>query len=115
MIKIEFGIIEHLDENKDYSNYEPSRYHCIFIYDDWYIDDWWDRLILMKTYFNNLKCPNYGLARWGVTLILPQSLPAFQEIVISDKRINKDEHLVDLANTIARAIEEQKYMIHYGV
>lgn len=115
MIKIEFGIIEHLDEKKDYSDYEPDIYHCIFIYDDWYIDDWWDKLILMKTYFHNRNRPNYGLDRWGVTLIPPESLPAFQEIVISDKRINRDKHLVDLANTIAEAIERQKYMIHFGV
>lgn len=51
----------------------------------------------------------------GRTLIPPESLPYFQEIVISDKRIKKDHHLVDLANKIQDAIERQKYMIHFGV
>ena len=27
----------------------------------------------------------FGLTRWGITLILPESLPAFQEIVIADR------------------------------
>ena len=30
----------------------------------------------------------FGLARWGITLILPESLPAFQEIVIADRRVS---------------------------
>lgn len=36
----------------------------------------------------------FGLTRWGITLILPESLPAFQEIVIADRRMNRDEQLV---------------------
>ena len=115
MIKIEFGIIENIQRDKDYSSYEPEKYNCVVIDDDLYINDWWEKLILMKTYFHNLNEPNYGLARWGVTLIPPESLPYFQEIVISDKRIKKDHHLVDLANKIQDAIERQKYMIHFGV
>ncbi len=51
------------------------------------IDGWWSRLVLFKTYFHSLKRPGFGLARWGVTLIPPESLPAFQEIVLSDKRL----------------------------
>jgi len=29
------------------------------------------------------------LARWGITLMPPESLPAFQEIVITDKRMGR--------------------------
>ena len=71
----------------------------------------------MKTFFHNLSRPELGLARWGVTLIPPESLPAFQDIVISDKRMDEDENenLVALANLIKEAIEKQKYIIHFGV
>ena len=60
MIKTEFGIIENIEQNKDYSNYEPEKYNCIFIDDNLYIDDWWEKLILIKTYFHNLDRPAYG-------------------------------------------------------
>ena len=115
MIKTEFGIIENIEQNKDYSEYEPEKYNCVFIDDDLYINDWWKKLILIKTYFHNLDRPAYGLARYGVTLIPPESLSAFQDIVVSDKRIYTDNHLVDLSNKIQDAIERQKYMIHFGV
>ncbi len=115
MIKTEFDIIDKIDKNADYSFYEPSKYSYVYIDDELYIDDWWDKLMLMKTFYHNLNRPAYGLARFGITLIPPESLPAFQDIVITDKRIYKDEHLVDLANMIQEAIDKNKYMIHIGI
>lgn len=114
MIPIEFGIIEDITETIDY-DYHPEKYHCISIDDDLYINDWWEKLCLMKTYFNTLQNQKFGLNRWGITIIPPESLPAFQDIVISDKRINQDEHLIDLALKIQEAIQKKKYMIHFGV
>ena len=114
MIKAEFGVVDDIALYKE-NAYEPENYGCVYIDDDLYIEDWWDRLSLMKTYFHNLNRSAYGLARWGVTLIPPESLSIFQDIVISDKRIREDEHLVALAEKIQQAIEGQKYMIHYGV
>ena len=114
MIKTEFGIIEDIEERQQYS-YEPEKYHCVYIDDETYINDWWDKLVLMKTYFHNFNHPEFGLARWGITLIPPESLPAFQEIVLSDRRINEDEHLVALADKIQEAINKNKFMIHYGI
>lgn len=115
MIKTEFGIIDDFDKSKDYSSYEPEQYHCVYIDDDRYINDWWERLVLMKTYFHRFSRPEFGLARWGVTLIPPESLLAFQDIVLSDTRIKEDKQLVLLAQVIQKAIEEKKYMIHFGV
>ena len=80
-----------------------------------YIDDWWDKLVLLKTYFHSLDCPEFGLARWGITIIPPDSLPGFQEIVLSDKRINEDVQLRELAGKIQDAINRNKFMIHFGV
>ena len=109
MISPEFGIIEDINETEEYL-YEPEKYNCVCIDDDVYIDDWWKDLILMKTYFHNLNRPNLGLARWGITLIAPESLATFQNIVLQDKRITKDKHLVTLANEINEAMSRNKYM-----
>ena len=114
MIKTEFGVIEDIGETKEYS-YDPEQYQCVYIDDDIYIDDWWDKLVLLKTYFHSLDRPELGLARWGITIIPPDSLPGFQEIVLSDKRINEDVHLRDLADKIQDAISRNKFMIHFGV
>lgn len=115
MIKIEFGIIDKIDYTKDYCDYEPEKYNCICIDDDVYINDWWKRLAEMKTFFHKMDNPVKALARHGVTLIPPESLLIFIDIVTNDKRIHTDKHLVDLANTIQEAIDANKFMIHFGV
>ena len=115
MIKAEFGIIDQIDFQKDYSGYEPEKYQCIAIDDNIYIDDWWECLNKMKTYFHCMSRPNTGLARWGITLIPPESLVEFQDIVLSDMRLYSDDNLVNLARKIKMAIDENKFMIHYGV
>ena len=115
MIKAEFGIIQHIDPCKDYSSYEPKKYACIAIDDDLYINDWWPKLLEMKTYFHTLSRPATGLARWGVTLIPPESLPAFLDIVATDPRFHKDLMLKELVSKIQKAIAENRYMIHYGI
>ena len=114
MAKAEFGIIEDIMETREYS-YNPEKYHCVSIDDEVYIEDWWDKLVLLKTYFHNLNRPDFGLARWGITLIPPESLPAFQEIVIADRRMNRDGQLAALSDKISEAIRREKYMIHFGV
>ena len=114
MAKAEFGIIEDIMETREYS-YNPEKYHCVSIDDEVYIEDWWDKLVLLKTYFHNLNRPDFGLARWGITLIPPESLPAFQEGVIADRRMNRDGQLAALSDKISEAIRREKYMIHFGV
>lgn len=113
MIKAQFGIIDDIEQDEDYW-YEPEKYHCIYINDD-YMDDWWEQLLLMKTYFHSLSRPEFGLARWGITIIPPESLGIFQDIVLSDKRLSKDKQLVLLSQMIQRAMKEKKHMIHFGV
>ena len=114
MIKAEFGIIEDIGETQKYF-YASEKYQCVCIDDDIYIDDWCDKLVLLKTYFHSLDRPEFGLARYGITLIPPESLPGFQEIVLSDRRINKDANLRKLADKIQDAINRNKFMIHFGV
>lgn len=112
MIKAEFGIIDHF-EGSDYVVDESIS--LVYIDDDIYIDAWWNKLQTIKTYVQNLDQPALALDRWGITIIPPSSLPAFQEIVLSDQRIQKDDHLIELADLISLAISQNKFMIHYGV
>ena len=37
----EFGIIDNIDNKKDYSDYEPEKYNCVAIDDD-ILNDWQD-------------------------------------------------------------------------
>ncbi|WP_053957256.1 hypothetical protein [Inediibacterium massiliense] len=110
----EFGIVDNFDQNKDYSEYEPQKYNCIAIEDD-IINNWWNELMLIKTYFHNYNRPEYALARWGVTLIPPESLEAFYKIVANDSRSKSSKELANLMTLIRKAISENKYVIHYGV
>jgi hypothetical protein len=110
----EFGIIDELEKEKDYSQYEPEKYHCVAIDDD-FINDWWNDLALIKTYFHSYNRPEFALARWGVTLIPPESLEPFYNIVSTDQRSKSSRELIDLMVLLRKAIAENKYVIHYGV
>ncbi|ABW18856.1 hypothetical protein [Alkaliphilus oremlandii] len=111
----EFGIIDKFEEGKDYSfDYTPQKYNCVAIGDD-ILDDWWNELTLIKTYFHNYSRPNFALARWGVTLIPPESLGAFYNIILKDIRLKSSEELIKLMVLLGKAISENKYVIHYGV
>ena len=46
MIKTEFGIIEDIRETQEYS-YDPKKYQCVCIDDDVYIDEWWNKLVVV--------------------------------------------------------------------
>lgn len=111
----EFGIINKFEKDKDYSSeYEPKKYNCIFIDDD-ILNDWWDKLILIKTYYHSYSRPNFALARWGVTLIPPESLESFCDIILNDRRSESSKELIDLLMLLRKAISENKYIIHYGI
>ncbi len=110
----QFVIIEEFDKDKDYSNYEPEKYHCVAIEDD-FLDDWWDNLALIKTYLHRYSRPEFALARFGVTLIPPESLESLYDIVASDHRSKSAKELIDLMILIRQAISDNKYVIHYGV
>jgi hypothetical protein len=110
----EFGIIDEFQKDKNYSFYEPEKYGCVAINDD-ILNDWWSKLVLIKTYFHSYDRPEFGLARWGIILIPPESLEAFYEVIANDKRSKSSKELIDLMILIRKAICEKKYIIHFGV
>ncbi|NRT79833.1 hypothetical protein [Clostridium beijerinckii] len=110
----EFGIIDEFEKDKDYSFYEPKKYNCIAIDDD-ILSDWWNELTLIKTYFHCYSRPSFALARWGVTLIPPESLEPFYNIVSTYKNSKSSKELINLMILLRKAISQNKYVIHYGV
>lgn len=110
----EFGIIDEFEKDKEYLDYEPQKYNCVAIDDD-ILNDWWNDLTLVKTYFHCYNRPSFALARWGITMIPPESLEDFYEIVSKDKRSKSSKELNDLMTLLRKAISENKYVIHYGV
>ncbi|CAM4056842.1 short-chain dehydrogenase [Cohnella lubricantis] len=110
----EFGILDEFNKQKEYIDYEPQKYNCISVDDD-IINSLNPNLSIMKTYFHSFTRPEYGLAYWGITIIPPESLSVFYDIVTSSKHFKKSSELHELASKIIRAKEESKYMIHYGI
>lgn len=108
-----FGIIEEFDKEENYLEYKPDQFNCIPA-DDNLIQSLVDDLSIMKTYFQSFRRPEYGLAMWGITIIPPESLSLFYEVVVTTSFKESDE-LAHLAAKIAKAKEEDKYMIHFGV
>lgn len=87
---------------------------CVAVYDD-ILNDRWNDLTLIQTYHHCYDRPNYGLDRWGVTLIPPKSLEVLYCIVSKDTRSKSSVELIDLMVLLRKAISENKYIIHYGV
>ena len=111
----EFGIIENFDKNKEYGEeYAPQKYNCIAIDDD-IINNWWPKLISMKSYFHNFSRPGTALARYGITLIPPESLDLFYDVVANDTEEAFIDQIYPLLKLIKKAEAENKFVIHYGV
>jgi len=103
----EFGIINCFDKSKDYGGeYDPTKYSCVAIDDD-VINDWWERLTTMKTYFHCYNCPETALARWGITLIPPESLDLFYDIVANDTKKDFINQIPRLLELITKAKDEK--------
>ena len=113
--RAEFGIIDVLDTQRDYGSlYEPNKYYCVAIFDE-VLNYWWDSLSEMKTYFHSFNRPEKNLARWGVTLIPPDSLELLIEVIeekTPDEFRNDGAEIIDV---LKKAMSENKFVIHYGV
>ncbi|MGN7399999.1 short-chain dehydrogenase [Cytobacillus praedii] len=110
----EFGIIDEIDKMKSYTEYTPQKYNCISVDDD-LLNSLSEQLSIMKTYFHSLKRPEIGLAYWGITIIPPESLSLFYDVISTSPYFKKSAELNELASIIIQASVEKKYIIHYGV
>ena len=107
----EFGIIKDITE-ESYMNYAPEKSQCISVDDD-IITNLIGPLSLMKTYFHSLHRPEYGLAYHGITIIPPESLPTFLDIVLSadEKQCDDLIALLDEAIKCREIYYEEKYRL----
>lgn len=118
MAKHEFGIIDSFDENKWYSKYEPEKYHCISVSDDLiekFMLEYHEELMKIRTYFQAITQPSAGLDYCGVTLIPPESLEQFKDLLIKANGRYQSRELESLIEKVTNAIGENKYLIHYGI
>ena len=109
MAKHEFGIMAKTPEKgKRYDEYEPEKYNCICV-DDEYVEKLHDDLNKTDFYWHTLDVKGKGLAYCGVTLIPPDSLASFIDAV------KDDFQLAELENLLKKALEENKWIIHFGL
>jgi hypothetical protein len=111
----EFGIIGNIDKTKDYgAEYLPEFYHCVAICDD-ALDDWWEELTKVKTFYHCMDRPSTAFARYGVTLIPPESLDTLIEIIGAKTRAEFMDDALEIIEMMKRAKSEHKFIINYGV
>ena len=99
----EFGIIDSIEENKDYT-YEPENHK-----------GFGSKMKKLETFAHNTNRPYKDLSYYGITLIPPKSLTEFLNIVTEENLDCKSEELEVLINKISDAIKENKWIIHYGI
>lgn len=109
MAKHEFGIMADAPQvDKRYDEYEPWKYACISVDDDC-LESVGKRLANVDFYWHTLSVKGKGLAYCGITLIPPRSIKAFIDAVADVPE------LCELKNMIKRALDNDKWVIHYGL
>lgn len=111
MAKHEFGIMQKEPSPEErFDTYEPQKYNCITIHDD-FIEPCMIDLQGLDCYWHTLQKPGKGLAYYGITLIPPQSMDVLIRILTSQNR----KELIPLITLINKAKENRKYIIHFGI
>ncbi len=114
----QFGIIDCLEEY-DEDKYEPKKYNCVSVDDDFlgeiYHAGLKNKIEKLETFAHNTDRPFKDLAYYGITLIPPKSLKYFSDIIVEENIKYGSKELEVLINKISIAIKENKWMIHYGI
>lgn len=117
--KHEFGIMDYVEKNKSYIDYEPERYNCVSVDDDIfneiYNKNYEDKIKKIETFAHNTNRPYEGFAYCGITLIPPKSLKQFLDIIIVENVNYRSKQLEILIEKISDAIKNSKYLIHFGI
>ena len=99
MAKHEFGIMQTPPKPQTrYDEYEPEKYQCISI-DDEYVEKIENKIA--KHLGTDVNC--------GITLMPPESLDGVINV------IDKYKDLSELKALLVNAKEQSKYVIHYGL
>ncbi|ADU75573.1 hypothetical protein M972_112665 [Acetivibrio thermocellus AD2] len=92
----EFGIIDTFEEGKCYCDYGPKDFNCIPVGDRYIgpiVRKYMFDFIGMKTYFIDSTEQGEGLFYCGVTIIPPESLKQFRDIIVKANNHYKSEQL----------------------
>lgn len=109
MAKHEFGIMNKAPSaGKRYDAYDPNKYNCIPVDDD-YMEAVAAELQNLHCYWHSLDVPQKGLAYCGITLIPSESLESFISV------IENHDGFEPLKQLAQKALDEGKYIIHYGL
>ena len=109
MPKHDFGIMPRAPQaGKRFDEYEPEKYHCVAVSDD-DILPCLDAFRCGKTYWHTLDWPELRLAYCGITLIPPETLDTYLEIVW------KKPGITELAALLIEAKEKHAFVIHFGI
>lgn len=109
----EFGIINNFsaDGLSEYNEYNPQKYNCISVDDD-YIIPILDKLTNLETINPCIPEKYNGLCYYGITIIPYNLLKKFIEILIKNENNSVYKNLINLLN---EALNMKKYVIHYGI
>ena len=108
MAKHEFGIMQTAPQNGKKYEYEPQKYNCISVNDD-YIENIVSNFDDIDFYWHSLDNPRKGIAYCGITLIPPSSMQAFISV------IENYSELSELNILLQKAYSDNKWVIHYGL
>ena len=93
-----------------FDTYEPNKYNCIEIDDD-FIEPILIELQSIDCYYNTICNKGNGLAYYGITLIPPESIDLLKSILLQQD----NTEYIDLISLVNKALEENKYIIHFGI
>lgn len=115
----EFGIMDYVEKDKEYVDYEPEKYNCIVVDDDLFMEicnkNYKGKIEKMETFFQSINRPETGIAYYAITLIPPKSLKLFLDIIVEENISYKSKELERLIEKISHAIREDKFLIHFGI
>jgi hypothetical protein len=105
----EFGIMSTDPQPREnYIVYEPQKYNCISV-DDVYLEDIVSYFNHIDFYWHTLDIKGKGLEYCGITLIPPESLSEFINVIYDI------DGLYELRRLSEKALKENKWIIHFGL
>ena len=109
MAKHEFGIMQDAPKpGKRYDEYEPRKYHCISVDDD-YVEIIDANLNNMDSYWHTIDVSAKGIAYAGITLVPPTSIESFIAVIKEIAELSELKYLLE------KALTENKWVIHFGL
>ena len=91
-----------------YDEYEPQKYNCISV-DDYYLEDIVSHFNHIASYWHTLDIKGKGLEYSGITLVPPESLREFINVIYNI------DGLYELRLLSEKALKENKWIIHFGL